>query len=132
MRDGNPGLRIPLSLTSESGTAEHDYFLYSDDGSWSEATPIRDGGHVVTQGGPRRVWDSVERAVDHWRRLGEPGRGRYGVTVTTDGTHRYWVDRPELRLFADGPDPSRGSPLLLNCENVERPNEVACAVREAA
>ncbi len=99
-----PTLRIPLWLTTESGTAEHDYFLYSDDGSWSDSTPTRDGGHVVTQGGPRRVWDSVERAVDHWRRMGEPGRGRYGVTVTADGTHRYWVDEPARQLLADAPD----------------------------
>lgn len=95
-----PTLRVPLWLTDQRLTKKQDYFLYADDGSWSDATPTDNGsGYTVTQGGPRRVWDSVERAVGTWRAIGEPSRDRYGLTVTTDGTHSYWIDEPARRLL---------------------------------
>lgn len=99
-----PTLRIPLWLSDQRIPEEQTYFLYAADGSWSDVTPTPDGEHVVVQGGRRRVWDSVERAVDRWRSMGEPGRGRYGVTVTTDGTHHYWVDDPARQLWTDASD----------------------------
>lgn len=93
-----PTLRIPLWLTEEGFAEEPDCFLYAGDGSWSETTANDNGGYTVTQGGPRRVWDSIEQAAELWRGIGEPGRGRYGVTVKTDGTHAYWVDEPTQHL----------------------------------
>ncbi|MGH3566050.1 MAG: methyltransferase domain-containing protein [Pseudonocardia sp.] len=94
-----PTLRIPLWLTDKRIAEEESYFLYADDGSWCDAIPTDNGEHLVTQGGPRRVWDSVQRAVDTWHRMGEPDRGQYGVTITTDGAHAYWVDEPTRLVF---------------------------------
>lgn len=95
-----PTLRIPVWLSNpDRFDSEDEFFLYADDGPWCDATPTREGEYTVTQGGPRRVWDSVERAVDHWQTMGKPGRGRYGVTVTIDGAHRYWVDDPARPLL---------------------------------
>lgn len=96
-----PTLRLPLWMTDHRLPETDDYFLYAADGSWSDAAPNGDGQHAVTQGGPRRVWDSVERAAAQWRGMGEPERGRYGVTVTVEGTHHYWVDEPARRLWGD-------------------------------
>jgi methyltransferase of ATP-grasp peptide maturase system len=52
-------------------------------------------GDRVTQGGPRRLWDLIERLYDHWCDLGRPRRDRFGLTVTRDGRHRVWLDAPD-------------------------------------
>ncbi|MEV5967299.1 ATP-grasp peptide maturase system methyltransferase [Kribbella sp. NPDC051952] len=40
------------------------------------------GTWTVEQGGPRQLWDEVERAVAEWRAAGEPGIENFRVTVT--------------------------------------------------
>lgn len=67
--------------------------LVHPDGSWSRHRHL-DGGHLVEQGGPRRLWDIAEGAHAAWRELGEPARERFGVTVTTD-RQELWLDTPE-------------------------------------
>lgn len=64
-------------------------------GSWACHTTDPDGSHRVRQGGPRRLWTEVEDAVGEWDTLGCPPRERFGLTVTTDGTHRIWLDDPD-------------------------------------
>jgi hypothetical protein len=49
----------------------------------------------VTQGGPRRLWDLIERLYDLWLDLGGPQRDRFGLTVTGAGRHRVWLDTPD-------------------------------------
>lgn len=49
----------------------------------------------VRQGGPRRLWDLVEDLYERWLTLGSPGRDRFGLTVTSDGGHHLWLDRPD-------------------------------------
>jgi protein-L-isoaspartate(D-aspartate) O-methyltransferase len=49
----------------------------------------------VTQGGPRRLWDEVERLFDAWCALGAPNRDRFGLTVHPDGRHMLWLDDPD-------------------------------------
>lgn len=97
-----PGLRVLLGIrepTLEPPTrvqrGDTRYVkLRAAGGAWADLT-IDEQGATVAQGGPRRLWPAVEYAVAEWRRLGQPGRGRYGLTVTRDGVHRYWLDRPE-------------------------------------
>jgi methyltransferase of ATP-grasp peptide maturase system len=75
--------------------------LRAQDTSWAEVAVVetRSGRHVVTQGGPNRMWDDVERAAAAWTSLGRPVRQRFGLTATVDGKHRYWLDSPEGRIL---------------------------------
>ncbi len=71
--------------------------LRANDASWAEVTvaEAQPGRHAITQGGPLRIWDDVERAASVWNSLGRPVRQRFGVTATVDGKHRYWLDSPD-------------------------------------
>lgn len=82
-----PGV-VPVSDPDSPGT----YLLHSD-GSWALHYPA-DGGYAVLQGGPRRLWDRVEREYSLWRALGKPTRERFGVSVTP-GAQEFWLDSPE-------------------------------------
>ncbi|WP_034086969.1 methyltransferase domain-containing protein [Streptacidiphilus albus] len=66
--------------------------LWAADGSWAR---VEDG--QALQGGPRRLWDVVERAWTRYKGNGRPVRERYGVSVTEDG-HRVWIDQPSKPL----------------------------------
>ncbi|HEY0411362.1 MAG TPA: hypothetical protein VGE42_13970 [Candidatus Dormibacteraeota bacterium] len=48
----------------------------------------------VVQGGPRRLWDEIERAHATWTQLGRPGRDCFGLTVEPDGEQHVWLDDP--------------------------------------
>jgi protein-L-isoaspartate(D-aspartate) O-methyltransferase len=69
------------------------------DGAWCVIGPpgARDR-RTVTWGGPRRLWDDVERAHVLWLRHRRPGWHRLGLTVTPDRTHTVWLDRPDAPL----------------------------------
>ena len=71
--------------------------LRADDASWAEvvATETEPERCSITQGGPCRIWDGVERAASAWDSLGRPVRHRFGLTATVDGTHCYWLDSPD-------------------------------------
>ncbi|MFE6778284.1 ATP-grasp peptide maturase system methyltransferase [Streptomyces sp. NPDC057702] len=59
-------------------------------GSQARTTPRPDGGWTVVQRGPVRLWDQVERAVQHWQTAGEPHQERFGITVSAAG-QRVWL-----------------------------------------
>lgn len=65
------------------------------DGSWVRVEEGSQKQHVVTQGGPRQLWDQLESVHELWLRLGKPDRDRYGLTITPDGKQRIWLDDPE-------------------------------------
>jgi hypothetical protein len=46
--------------------------LRVDDASWAEVVvaEAQPGRYPITQGGPRRIWDGVERAAAVWNSLG--------------------------------------------------------------
>ncbi|WP_181799193.1 methyltransferase domain-containing protein [Kitasatospora acidiphila] len=52
------------------------------------------GEHAVSQSGPRNLWDEVTAAYRWWQRHGGPDLSRLGLTVTTAGEHRAWLDDP--------------------------------------
>ena len=70
------------------------------DRSWLRLDRSR---NEVTQGGPRRMWDEIEDLFETWCRLGAPNREHFGLTVTVDGRHTLWLDKPGLRTNL-GPD----------------------------
>jgi protein-L-isoaspartate(D-aspartate) O-methyltransferase len=63
------------------------------DGSWARV--VMRPHPIVHQGGPRRLWDMVERNWERYLRLGRPGMDRYGITVTPDRRQRIWLDSPD-------------------------------------
>jgi protein-L-isoaspartate O-methyltransferase len=71
---------------------------HGTDGSWFTAGlhPDDDGLFPVTQGGPQRLWDTVESCCALWRRLGEPNVQQFGVTAYDDVALQYvWFDHPD-------------------------------------
>jgi protein-L-isoaspartate O-methyltransferase len=66
--------------------------LEHPDGSWVRHSGGH-GPHEVWQGGPRRLWDVVERAYQEWQALGRPARDRFGLTVRPD-RQELWLDEP--------------------------------------
>ena len=72
--------------------------MHAQGGAWVE---IAD--QTLTQGGPRHLWPTAERAVAEWLRLGKPGRGRFGLTIS-EGVHRHWADEPTNTVFPDTAD----------------------------
>ena len=101
-----PGLRILLSIAeptlgpiTHTQHEAHDIWWLRADNSWAEITT--GASTIVTYGGPRNIWTTIERLATEWQRIGRPRRGRYGLTAKTDGTHHYWLDQPDQPLFAD-------------------------------
>jgi hypothetical protein len=85
------GLALPQVIAT---TPAHDTaLLYHPDGSWARHRRIR-GRLRVTQGGPRRLWDTAEKAYQQWYELGQPRRSRFGITVDPD-RQELWLDHPD-------------------------------------
>ncbi|MEU1631081.1 methyltransferase domain-containing protein [Streptomyces sp. NPDC020096] len=80
---------------SVSGDRRLAWFYSLNDRSWA-VVAFRDGQHkhTVYQSGPRRLWDEVEAAWRWWDAAGQPGVGRFGLTVRADGAHEVWLDEP--------------------------------------
>jgi hypothetical protein len=74
---------VPVSTTPEATVLLH------PDGSWA-----RHEGNLVTQGGPRNLWDEVETAYTQWKDLDQPRRSRFGITVDPDA-QELWLDTPD-------------------------------------
>lgn len=85
------GLVLP-GVVPALGPEDDSTYLLHGDGSWACHYPER-GGFAVDQGGPRTLWDDVERAYALWQELGKPTRSRFGVSVTSE-RQELWLDRP--------------------------------------
>jgi protein-L-isoaspartate(D-aspartate) O-methyltransferase len=82
-------------LDQVEGRGKAPAVVSGDDGSWARVSVDQDGSIVVTQGGPRRLWDLVERSWDLFVRSGRPHMGRYGITITPERRQFVWLDSPE-------------------------------------
>ncbi|MGB8963957.1 MAG: methyltransferase domain-containing protein [Pseudonocardiaceae bacterium] len=84
------GFLRPLSGAELSGR--------STDGSWftTSLQPDDHGLFAVAQGGPQRLWDTIESGYTAWRRLGEPNVEQFGATAYHDAALQYiWFDNPD-------------------------------------
>lgn len=58
-------------------------------------TPNADQRWTVVQRGPRRIWDTVEAAINTWDHLDRPQLCRFGVSALDDVHRQYvWLDDP--------------------------------------
>lgn len=86
---------IGFGLTMDAATRRPTGASYrSGDGSWCTVTERGD----VAEGGPRSLWEDVERAFELWRDVGEPGWGRFGLTATSE-RQTVWLDHPDGRAW---------------------------------
>ncbi|MFD2419607.1 methyltransferase domain-containing protein [Amycolatopsis pigmentata] len=84
-----------LEFTPSDGGPRQTVLAHRD-GSWVNHTAT--GGDqapcTVRQGGPRLLWDEIERLHEQWTELGRPVRERFGLTVA-GGEHVLWLDDPQ-------------------------------------
>jgi len=59
--------------------------MVHEDGSWARAVQTGNEPGVVHQGGPRRLWDVLDRARDHWLENGSLPLYGARVRITPDG-----------------------------------------------
>ena len=70
-------------------------FLAAPDGSWCEIDHEQhDGRHRVFEAGPHQLWQAIEQAHQLWQTTGQPGWERFGLTITGDHHHEFWLDTP--------------------------------------
>jgi protein-L-isoaspartate(D-aspartate) O-methyltransferase len=89
------GRRVRGFLRSPGGT---ELSGHATDGSWFTVGLRADGDGLfpVAQGGLGRLWDTVESCWGLWRRLGQPGVERFGVTAPDVADLQYvWLDHPD-------------------------------------
>ncbi|MFE7121151.1 protein-L-isoaspartate(D-aspartate) O-methyltransferase [Streptomyces sp. NPDC057654] len=55
------------------------------DGSWAKATALRDEPTHVTQAGPRRLWDELDRIRSRWLKDGQLNAYGAQAAITPDG-----------------------------------------------
>ncbi len=63
-------------------------WLVHPNGSWAYHDTTTG---IVEQGGPRRLWDELERIHELWTDNGKPARNQIGLTVTPSGDHHIWL-----------------------------------------
>ncbi|MGH3885472.1 MAG: methyltransferase domain-containing protein [Pseudonocardiaceae bacterium] len=89
------GRRLRGFLRSLNGT---ELFGHCTDGSWFTAGlhPDNDGLYSLAQGGPQRLWETIESCYASWQRFGEPSVERFGVTAQDDATLQHvWFNQPD-------------------------------------
>ncbi len=79
---------VPIGFDPGSGKQQ---WLLSTDGSWA-CLHLADG--TVEQYGPTLLWDEVEMLHEQWQQAGAPTRDKFGLTVTANGEHKLWLDKP--------------------------------------
>ncbi|MGW4807398.1 methyltransferase domain-containing protein [Kitasatospora sp. NPDC004272] len=91
------GLAVPEAthLVHRQGDGTTVVWCYGlSDRSWAAAVwPAGERAGVVYQAGPRRLWESVERALAWWEARGRPEVDRFGLTVGRGGAVP-WLDSP--------------------------------------
>ncbi|MFN2495170.1 MAG: methyltransferase domain-containing protein [Pseudonocardiaceae bacterium] len=71
---------------------------HGTDGSWVTVGLHPDNHRLypVVQGGPQRLWDTIESCYASWQRLGEPRIEQFGVTAQDDAVLQYvWFNHPD-------------------------------------
>lgn len=81
----NPGLTCIASRDSGGAAFVHVAETGNPEGSWAACDAGPRGKHVVTQYGPRRLWEETEAAFAQWDADGRPGPDQYRLIVTPSG-----------------------------------------------
>ncbi|WP_298176096.1 methyltransferase domain-containing protein [Saccharomonospora sp.] len=80
---------------------EGDLYVLSNPGtgSWARARLGPDGQATVVHGGLGDLWGDLVGLAAWWDDLGRPEPTRFGLTVSSDGTHTLWLDQPDRAVM---------------------------------
>jgi hypothetical protein len=95
--DLGPDISIGFTGNANADTGQPpDVSLATPDGSWATISTDTDntGRHQVVEGGPRRLWRTIETTHDLWNTLNRPEWDRFGLTATPGG-QTLWLDHPD-------------------------------------
>lgn len=81
-----------IGLVRDDGT-QH-LFTEASTQAWAMLRRDAHGGWLVSQGGPKRLWDDVEATVETWHAAGHPHQSGFGLTVTPED-QRIWLGEPD-------------------------------------
>jgi protein-L-isoaspartate O-methyltransferase len=91
------GMLPDVSATQEKDHGEFRMRLWTADSEALVTWAPDLGTSAVRQRGPRDLWEELEAAFFAWVNLGEPGRDRFGMTVTPTG-QQVWLESPDQVL----------------------------------
>ncbi|MGH3564512.1 MAG: methyltransferase domain-containing protein [Pseudonocardia sp.] len=88
-------LTVALSdvCTGQHGPAWEDLTISDSAGSTARLDRTENGAFLVTETGPRTLWNEVEHLHHQWQAWGRPHRERYGLTITAQ-SQTIWLDKP--------------------------------------
>ena len=87
-------IALPDVSTGQHGPALEDITISDSTGSTARLDRTDNGAFVVTELGPRALWNEVERLHQQWHAWGRPHRERYGLTVNAR-SQTIWLDKPQ-------------------------------------
>jgi protein-L-isoaspartate O-methyltransferase len=87
-----PGLVCTVWPDDDGSLSIHLAEAGHPDWSWAACDSGPLGKHVVTQYGPRRLWDELETAYRAWLAAGQPGQEGFRLVVSREG-QRVVLDR---------------------------------------
>lgn len=80
-----PGLVLTTWADDDGSLSLHLAEADHPDQSWAACDSQPDGKHIVTQYGPRRLWDELETAYRAWLAAGQPGQEHFRLLVSQEG-----------------------------------------------
>jgi protein-L-isoaspartate O-methyltransferase len=80
-----PGLMLTTWADNDGSLSLHLAEAGHPDGSWAACDSGTHGKHVVTQYGPRRLWDELETAYRAWLAAGQPGEHNFRLIISPEG-----------------------------------------------
>ncbi len=84
---------LPEVCTGQHGPSWEDFIISDSAGSTARLDRTDNGSFLVTETGPRALWNEVEHLHQQWQAWGKPHRERYGLTI--NGQHQtIWLDEP--------------------------------------
>jgi protein-L-isoaspartate(D-aspartate) O-methyltransferase len=79
-----PGLVLTAWPDDDGSLSLHLAEADHPDRSWAACDSAPDGKHVVTQYGPRRLWDELETVYRAWLSAGQPGEDGFRLIITPE------------------------------------------------
>lgn len=107
----NPtAVALPDICIGQHGPAWEDLTISDSAGSTARLDRTDNGAVLVTETGPRALWNEVEHLHQQWHTWGRPHRERYGLTIHGEN-QTIWLDEPRdaptWHLPAAQPDHTR-------------------------
>ncbi|SIO90814.1 methyltransferase domain-containing protein [Nocardiopsis sp. JB363] len=111
---------VRYHAADDSGEAT--IYLFDRRGSWAlvEYVPGDEDGFEAHRFGPRDLCAEIDRAHRLWEAAGAPERSCLGVTVTTTGARRLWVDSPSNPVLKASGGARTGGARLHGVREVDR------------